>query len=211
VNVVDDMVMALALMGSSQHVVRDTHGNVSRRDGNVVWIKPSGVPYAEINVWDIPLINVSSGESLVSDRLKPSVDLPHHLAVYRRYDWVGGICHTHSPYATAFAAAKLPIPCVTTEHADYFGEEIPCLPYMPLDGWGAGVDLLHRQKAVLLGHHGVLTFGNDATHAVRLAVAVENVAQKTFLAWQLRGLHLDLPKKEVERWYVRYNGGGYGQ
>ena len=108
-------------------VVIYTWGNVSGidRERNLIVIKPSGVSYAEMKAEDMAVVDLLSGER-VEGRLKPSSDTPTHLELYRRFPTIGGITHTHSKTATAFAQAGLPIPALGTTHADYFYGDIPC-------------------------------------------------------------------------------------
>lgn len=108
-------------------VVVYTWGNVSGidRERNLIVIKPSGVSYAEMKAEDMAVVDLLSGER-VEGRLKPSSDTPTHLELYRRFPTIGGITHTHSKTATAFAQAGLPIPALGTTHADYFYGDIPC-------------------------------------------------------------------------------------
>lgn len=212
-NAIKQLVEALHLMGKRNDVIRDTHGNLSTCvPGGVVYIKPSGVPYEEISGTDIPFAAVIDGHML-HEPLKPSVDLPHHIEIYRQSPKVGAICHTHSPYATAFAMGIRAIPCLSTEQADYFGGPIRCLEYHDLHTWGAHAAPREGEKALLLGNHGALTFGNTPKEAVDLAIALENVAQKTYLALMLHdpsGFRYRLPEAEVEKWHERYNN-VYGQ
>ena len=204
----------LKKMGRRNDVIRDTHGNLSLiAPGGCVYIKPSGVPYEEIQGTDIPWAAISDGEVMSTSAKKPSVDLPHHLEIYRRAPWVGAICHTHSPYATAFAMGIRGIPCLSTEQADYFGGPIRCIPYHDLDTWGMHAAPREGEKALLLGNHGALTFGVSPANAVDLAIALENVAQKTYLALMLHdrsGTVYRLPDEEIDKWHERYNN-VYGQ
>lgn len=210
---VKELVAALKTMGKRNDVIRDTHGNLSViAPSGAVYIKPSGVPYDEIHGTDVPWAAISDGEVL-SKNLKPSVDLPHHLEIYRKAPWVRAICHTHSPYATAFAIGNRGIPCLCTEQADYFGGPIRCVTYHDLDTWGAHAAPREGEKALLLGNHGALTFGKSPSDAVNLAIALENVAQKTYLALMLHdmsGFRDRLPPEEVKKWHERYNN-VYGQ
>jgi ribulose-5-phosphate 4-epimerase/fuculose-1-phosphate aldolase len=212
-NAIKQLVEALHLMGKRNDVIRDTHGNLSAIvPGGVVYIKPSGVPYEEIHGTDIPYAAVLDGHML-HEPLKPSVDLPHHLEIYRQAPQVHAICHTHSPYATVFAMGIRAIPCLCTEQADYFGGPIRCIEYHDLNTWGTHAAPREGEKALLLGNHGALTFGNTPKEAVNLAIALENVAQKTYLALMLHdrsATKYRLLEAEVEKWHERYNN-VYGQ
>lgn len=206
----------LEKLGSNQSVIQDTHGNLSMRDddNSCIFIKPSGVPYDKITLGNICMISMD-GEQLVDNNKKPSVDTIHHLEIYRNCDWIKSICHTHSPYATAYAGQKLGITCSITEHADYFGGDIICTPYFDLNEWGMKVaEILNstdRCNAILLGSHGVLTFGETAEKAVSNAIALENIAHKSFIMNALcRDTVPVLPKEEVVKWHSRYVN-SYGQ
>jgi len=193
-------------MSDMQNVVQDTHGNVSMRDGDKIWIKPSGVPYYEVRLDDVCCVNMDDGVPHANVK-KPSVDTPHHIAIYRNNPDVQAICHTHSPYAVAFAAMYKYIHCYTTEHADYFGTSIRCLQYADLNDWGKEVEIGCGEKAILLGRHGALTFGKDACEAVSLAAALENVARKNHLINQIG---ICTPFRDAAKWHRRYTN-DYGQ
>lgn len=201
---------ALATMAERNDIIRDTHGNVSQRvDENTFCIKPSGVPYKDIEFDDICVASINMPMNH-NNKLNPSVDTVHHKNIYKKYQWVQSICHTHSPYAVAYAIREENISCRSTEHADYFGREIKCLPYSDLNSWGKEVILEEGERAILLGKHGVLTFGKYAAESVRLAVALENIAMKTFLAESGKSEMPYFPKKEIDKWHKRYIN-EYGQ
>lgn len=209
------LVDALALMGSMNDVIKDTHGNVScLAPGGVIWIKPSGMPYGQITQDDVCSLAIIDGHTLGPSKRKPSVDTPHHLSIYQRHPWVGAICHTHSPHVVAYAISAVELECLCTEHADYFGGPIRILPYRDLDKWGHEVMLERSDRAILLGNHGALTFADDPIEAVKLAAALENVAQKNFLAYTLSeamNLTIDaLNESEAKKWHKRYRS-TYGQ
>jgi len=221
-NIKIEVLNAIHKMAKMQGVVQDTHGNVSMRDGNNVWIKPSGVPYEQVGINDICGVTLDGAHiievgnvkpkdieaEMKKKRLKPSVDASHHIDIYDNHEWVGAICHTHSPYAVAFAACGMDVDCYITEHADYFGGTIRCLPYADLNNWGDKVSFGSGERAVLLERHGVLTFGDLATEAVNLAVAVENVAKKNYI---IRSLNKNLPEfHDADKWHRRYMN-DYGQ
>jgi L-ribulose-5-phosphate 4-epimerase len=192
-------------------------GNASGidRDAGVVIIKPSGMDYDQLSasqlvVTDLAGRKIQSGES--GDELKPSVDLPHHLYLYSHCSEFGGIVHTHSNYATSFALLHRSIPAYLTAIADEFGEEIPCAPYVDNEGDHIGEAILqYRNKgpAVLLGNHGVFTFGPTPVAALKAAVMLEDVAKTCHLALCL-GKPSALPAQEVRKWYDRYHT-TYGQ
>jgi L-ribulose-5-phosphate 4-epimerase len=188
-------------------------GNASgldRQRGRLV-IKPSGVDYDKLTPNDLVEVDLETGEAIDS-KLRPSVDLPHHLFLYRNLPEVGGIIHTHSNYATAFAAVGRPIPLCLTAIADEFGAEIPCVPYIDNEGDHIGQAILqHRNRApaILLGNHGTFAWGSTARAALKAAIMTEDVAKTVFLAMQL-GQPAVIPPEEAEKWYARYHG-RYGQ
>jgi len=188
-------------------------GNASgldRASGRLL-IKPSGVDYDTLQPEDLVEVDLKTGE-VVGSRLRPSVDLPHHLFLYRNMPGVCGIIHTHSNYATAWAAVGRPIPVCLTAIADQFGAEIPCTPYVDNEGDHIGQAILkHRNRApaILLGHHGVFAWGTTVRDALKVAVMTEDVAKTAHLA-ALLGQPRELPPEEVKKWYDRYRH-GYGQ
>ncbi|MGQ9630024.1 MAG: L-ribulose-5-phosphate 4-epimerase [bacterium] len=189
-------------------------GNVSGRDfgtGFVV-IKPSGVDYKSMKPKDLVVVDLEG--RVVEGGFRPSVDTPHHLYLYKAWPEVGGIIHTHSPYATSFAALGQPIPVYLTAIADEFGGPIPVTEFATNEGDAIARAIMRavegrRCPAVLLKNHGVFTWGRTPTDAFKAAVMVEDVAKICHLAL-LRGVPEELPPEEVERWYKRYHE-GYGQ
>lgn len=205
-----DLVDAFKFLSAKQNIVEDAHGNVSCLDNDVMYIKPSGIEYDDITIDDIATI-VRNGDSYVKIGLKKeSVDTNHHIQIYCNNIDIKSICHTHSPYATACAIACYAVPVVCTEHADYFGHDIRVLPYKDLNDWGKYILLNENEKAILLGNHGVLTFGNTPLEAAKRAVALEAVCKKFVLASQASQKIKALPQIEVNKWYERYVN-SYGQ
>jgi L-ribulose-5-phosphate 4-epimerase len=209
------MLLAFIEMATRPGLAEDTHGNLSCRDVNLddcILIKPSGIPYIQIERPDVRRVRLSDGSTFREDGCIPSVDTPHHLSIYRRYPDVSSICHTHSPYATAWAITGNTMHVCCTEHADYFGHRIRCLPFASLDVWGDRVSLLPGEQAVLLGQHGVLVLCRDPDprKAVALAAAVESIAKKYTLASSLSDVLSIMDHDEVEKWHDRYTN-RYGQ
>jgi L-ribulose-5-phosphate 4-epimerase len=188
-------------------------GNASgySKEDDLLFIKPSGMDYDRITPENVVPVRVSTGEVL-AEGIRPSVDLPHHLFLYRRIPGLGGIIHTHSNYATAFAAVHKPIPLALTAIADEFGAEIPCTPYLDNEGEHIGEGILaHRNRApaILLGSHGVFAWGGSPRAALKAAVMTEDVAKTVWLAMQI-GEPKTIPAEEAEKWHDRYHN-RYGQ
>lgn len=189
-----------------------TTGNVSARDpeSGLVVIKPSGVRYEELRPEDHIVVNLQ-GEVVEGD-LKPSSDTASHLYIYRHRPDVNGVVHTHSPYATAFAALGRPIPVYLTEMGDEFGCPIPCAGFALIGSEEIGrlvVENIGASPAVLLKNHGVFTVGPTAEAAVKAAVMTENVAKTVWLALQL-GQPEEIPPEDVAKLHYRYTH-VYGQ
>jgi L-ribulose-5-phosphate 4-epimerase len=191
-----------------------TAGNVSGRvpGADLMVIKPSGVSYDELTA-DNMIVCDLNGE-VVEGRFSPSSDTAAHAYVYRHMPDVGGVVHTHSTYACAWAARGEPIPCVLTMMADEFGGEIPVGPFALIgnDDIGKGiVETLsgHRSPAVLMRNHGPFTIGKDPKAAVKAAVMCEDVARSVHVARQL-GEPLTIPQDDVDYLYDRYQN-VYGQ
>lgn len=188
-------------------------GNASGidRESGVLVIKPSGMDYDKITPENLVAVELETGR-VIDSTLRPSVDLPHHIFLYKHIPEVGGVIHTHSNYATAFAAVHLPVPLVLTAIADEFGCEIPCAPYVDNEGEHIGEAILkHRNRApaILMGNHGVFAWGSSAKSALKAAVMTEDVAKTVHLAKQI-GSPIPIPPEEAEKWYDRYHN-RYGQ
>ncbi|HYO42586.1 MAG TPA: L-ribulose-5-phosphate 4-epimerase [Candidatus Limnocylindrales bacterium] len=187
-------------------LVRWTGGNVSARDPEtgLVAIKPSGVRYEDLTAETMVVVEPDGG--VVDGACSPSSDTLSHLYIYRHRPDVNGIVHTHSRYATAFAAVGRPIPVYLTAQADEFGGEIPCAGFTLIGDEGIGklvVEGIGSSPAILLKNHGVFTIGKDATSAVKTAVMVEDIAATVFMALQL-GTPDVLPEDAVAKLHDRY-------
>jgi L-ribulose-5-phosphate 4-epimerase len=189
-------------------------GNLSAidRERGVVLIKPSGVDYDTLTPAEVVEVDAAGGEP-TGPALRPSVDLPHHLYLYRHLPDIGAVVHTHSNFATAFAAVGRSIPACLTAIADEFGGDIPCAPYVDNEGEHIGEAIVeHRTQApgILLAAHGVFAWGDSVRSAVKAAVMIEDVARTVWYALQI-GEPMPLPAEEIAKWHGRYTGGGYGQ
>jgi len=191
-----------------------TAGNVSARvpGADLMVIKPSGVSYDDLTPEAMVVTDLHGQQ--VEGAHAPSSDTGAHAYVYRHRPDVGGVVHTHSTYATAWAARFEPIPCVLTMIADEFGGDIPVGPFAVIGDESIGrgiVDTLHgsRSRAVLMGGHGPFTVGPDARTAVKAAVLLEEVARTVHIARQL-GVPKRLPQNTIDALHSRYQN-VYGQ
>ncbi|MDR0943759.1 MAG: L-ribulose-5-phosphate 4-epimerase [Ruminococcus sp.] len=223
-----DANMALPAHG----LVTLTWGNVSGvdRDAGIMAIKPSGVEYSQMKPEDMVIVRLSDGE-VIDSKLKPSSDTPTHLVLYRNFPEIGGVCHTHSRFATIFSQLGVGIPPLGTTHADYFYGEIPCTSAMTAiqiendyeANTGEVIVNAFKERdcnsvpAVLVCEHGPFTWGNSAAKAVENAVVLEEVA---FMAWHT--LMLESPtgifnnkmdQKLLDKHFLRKHGKNayYGQ
>ncbi len=191
-----------------------TSGNLSARvpGEELMVIKASGVPYDELTADAIVVCDLHGG--LVDGDLSPSSDAATHGYVYRHMEDVGGVAHTHSTYATAWAARGEAIPCVLTAMADEFGGEIPIGPFALIGDEEIGravVETLaaHRSRAVLMRNHGVFTLGPGPRDAIKAAVMCEDVARTVHLARAL-GDPIPIAGEDIDALYDRYQN-VYGQ
>jgi L-ribulose-5-phosphate 4-epimerase len=190
-----------------------TAGNVSARlsEGQML-IKPSGVSYDDLTPESMVRCDLDGNP--LEGGLQPSSDTATHAYVYRHLPHVGGVVHTHSPYATAWAARGEAIPCVLTAMADEFGAAIPVGPFCRIGGDEIGRAIVatlsgHRSPAVLLASHGPFTIGRDAKAAVKAAAMCEDVARTVHLARAL-GEPLTIAPEDVDALHDRYQK-AYGQ
>ena len=210
------------------HLAPLTWGNVSQVDRSlgVMAIKPSGVPYERLSAEDITVVSLETGER-VAGHLNPSSDTPTHLALYRAFPGIGGITHTHSPYATAWAQAGRPLRCLGTTHADCFYGEVPVTRYVSREEAArayeaetgmviveafAGRDPVHT-PGVLVRGHGPFTWGDSALKSVHNAITLEEVARMNLLTLLLDGNAPDLPEALQNKHFGRKHGPDayYGQ
>ena len=197
-----------------------TAGNVSQRvvvgdapgPDDLFVIKPSGVTYDELTPESMVVCDLDG--TLVDGTRSPSSDTAAHAYVYRHMPSVGGVVHTHSTYATAWAARGEPVPCVLTMMADEFGGDVPVGPFALIGGDSIGRGIVEtlqgsRSPAVLMRNHGPFTIGRDAKAAVKAAVMVEEVARTVHIARQL-GDTVPIAQADIDSLYARYQN-VYGQ
>ena len=204
-----------------------TFGNasgISRRDGLVV-IKPSGVDYAALTAADLVVVDLEG--RLVEGVLRPSSDLPSHLALYRAFPSIGGVVHTHSTYATAWAQAGREIPCVGTTHADYFHGAVPVTAAMAPEEivenyeWNTGQAIVRRfadldpqaLPGVLVAGHGPFAWGASSAAAAHHEVILEELARIAFLTSGLNQAAAPISQALLDKHFLRKHGPGayYGQ
>jgi L-ribulose-5-phosphate 4-epimerase len=199
------------------NLVAWTSGNVSGRDpatGHVV-IKPSGLLFEELGPEN--MVVVDTGGQVLEGDYKPSSDTATHCYIYRELPQVGGIVHTHSPYATAWAALGKDIPCILTAMGDEFGGVIPCGRFALIGGEEIGREVVRvlregpnpHSPAVIMQNHGVFTIGPTPQAAVKAAVMCEDVARTVFLAYQL-GEPIPIAEEDIAKLHKRYTT-VYGQ
>jgi L-ribulose-5-phosphate 4-epimerase len=189
-----------------------TSGNVSARDAKtgLIVIKPSGVKYEDLTPEKMVVVDLDGRP--IEGSLKPSVDTATHLFIYNQRPDVGGVVHTHSPFATAFAAVGKPIPACLTAICDEFGGPIPVGGFAPIGGEEIGTEVVRaigQSSAILMQNHGVFAIGKNAQAAVKAAVMVEDAARTVFYAMQL-GDPIPIPDEMVKRLHKRYTE-KYGQ
>ena len=191
----------------TEGLVTMTSGNVSGRDpeSNLMVIKPSGVSFPDLTPESIVVVDMNG--KVVEGEFGPSSDTATHLWVYRNRSDVNGMVHTHSNYATAFAAANRPIPAVLTAIADEFGCDVPVGGYAAIGGKEIGEEILRsigKSTAILMKNHGVFTIGKNVKKALKSAVMVEDVAKTVWLALQI-GTPDRLSDEEIASNYERYH------
>lgn len=183
-----------------------TGGNLSGRDldSGLVVIKPSGIRYEDLTPENMVVVDLEG--KVIEGDFKPSSDTAAHLYIYRHRPEINGVVHTHSPFATAFAAAGRPIPPVLTAIADEFGGPIPLGGYARVGGDEIGrilIDSIGASPAILMKNHGAFTVGKTPEDAIKAAVMLEGVARTVFYAMQLGPLD-EIPAEEVARAHRRY-------
>ncbi len=188
------------------NLVTWTSGNVSGRDPEtgLVVIKPSGVMFEDLTPENMVVVDHTC--AVVEGDIGPSSDTASHVHVYNARPDVMGIVHTHSNYATAFAAVNKSIPVCLTAIADEFGCEIPCAPYARIGGQQIGKTILDHigdSTAILMRQHGVFTVGETVKKALKSAVMVEDIAKTVWMAMQIGEIE-ELPAEEIQANHERY-------
>ncbi|MDZ7838619.1 MAG: L-ribulose-5-phosphate 4-epimerase [Actinomycetota bacterium] len=204
-----------------------TFGNVSAidRDRGIMAIKPSGVDYDKLKPEDMVLVDLEA--NIVEGKLNPSSDTKTHLELYKEFADIGGVAHTHSTFATAWAQAKRPIPCLGTTHADYFYGEVPCTEVISdqqiqkdyeqqtgqliLDTFNSYN--YNQCQAVLVARHGPFTWGKDAAEAVFVSTILESIARASLYSVMLNPDIEAIKQTLLDQHYLRKHGDGasYGQ
>jgi L-ribulose-5-phosphate 4-epimerase len=207
-----EQLVELHLELPKNNLVTWTSGNVSVRDPETgyVAIKASGVKFPDLTPESMVVVDLEG--NVLEGELKPSSDTASHLYIYRHRPDVNGVVHTHSNYATAFAALGKPIPVYLTAQADEFGGPIPCGGFALIGGEEIGqvvVESIGDSRAVLLKNHGVFTVGPSGEAAVKAAVMVEDIARTVWIALQL-GQPDEIPAEAIAKLYHRYTH-EYGQ
>lgn len=210
-----------------RHLVVYNFGNVSQidRSEGVIAIKPSGVLYDVLTAEDMVIVDLDN--VVVEGKLRPSSDTKTHTHLYRQFDMVGGVTHTHSTYATAWAQAQLAIPCMGTTHADFVYGEIPCTAVMTdlqiqsdyEEETGVQITDCFKDRRpdespmVIVAGHGPFTWGDDAAKAVYHAVILEEVARIAYLTKTLRPSIEPLKQAIIDKHFLRKHGKNayYGQ
>jgi L-ribulose-5-phosphate 4-epimerase len=208
-------------------LVADTFGNASGidREKGLVVIKPSGVPYETMKPNDLVVADLEG--HVVEGELKPSSDLPTHIALYRAFELIGGVAHTHSRHATAWAQAQVEIPCMGTTHADYFRGAIPVtdsLQHKEIASqyeWNTGQAIVKRfygmdpmsMRAALVAGHAPFCWGSSPLEAAHLAWMLEEVAQMAFMSLAINPAARALSDELRDKHFLRKQGpaASYGQ
>ena len=187
-------------------------GNVSGRDPEtgLIVIKPSGIKFAKLTPETMVVVDIDG--KVIEGANKPSVDTGIHLYIYKHRDDVRGVAHTHSPYASSFAARGERIPAVLTPITHMLGRDVPCSRYATpgeVDTGAAIIEAAEGGYAALVKAHGVFTMGQSATEATSIAMYLEEAAMTTHLA-MLRGPVKELPQEEIDRCFAWFRR-NYGQ
>ncbi|WP_026065147.1 L-ribulose-5-phosphate 4-epimerase [Amphibacillus jilinensis] len=222
-----EQVLAANLALPKHELVTFTWGNVSgyEKESQLVVIKPSGVPYEEMSVDDLVVVDLDG--HIVEGNKNPSSDTPTHLVLYKSFPNIGGVVHTHSPWATSWAQAGKPIPALGTTHGDYFYGEIPCTRKMTEAEINGDYELetghvivetfkqidVDAVPSVLVHSHAPFNWGKDPAEAVHNAVVLEAVAKMALRTYQINPNTQDMQQTLLDKHYLRKHGKNayYGQ
>ncbi len=225
-----DQVLRANLLLESEGLVKLTWGNVSGIDRDRGWfvIKPSGMPYADLRAEHLVILDLEG--AVVEGTLNPSSDTPTHRILYREFEAIGGITHTHSGHAVMLSQAGVALPCLGTTHADHFYGTVPVVRELTPDevaedyesNTGRAIVECFRQEGIdpiampacFQKYHAPFTWGKTAMDSVKNSVALEVCCQMAIGTWQLAGhRHLELPDHLLQKHYLRKHGPGayYGQ
>lgn len=222
-------VLEANLLLPKHQLVTFTWGNVSGidREQDLVVIKPSGVPYEELKAEDLVVVDLEG--KIIEGDLRPSSDTPTHLALYKAFSQIGGVVHTHSPWATSWAQAGRPIPPLGTTHADYYYGEVPCTRSLTkeeierayeLETGNVIIETFQKQEldpiampGVLVTGHAPFCWGKNAHQAVHNAVVLEEVAKMALHTYQLKLQAQEIDQFLLDKHYLRKHGAYayYGQ
>lgn len=217
------------IMLSKSSLVMFTFGNVSGvdRKSKLVVIKPSGVDYYALKVEDMVILDLEGNK--IDGALKPSSDTKTHLELYKEFEDIGGVVHTHSRFATAWAQSKKSLPCIGTTHADYFYGAVPCTDVISDSQISkdyereTGVLIIetfkkaeidYRQmRACLVACHGPFTWGTSASEAVEISIILEEIAKMSFYSIILNPKLVGIKEELLDKRYLRKHGKNayYGQ
>jgi L-ribulose-5-phosphate 4-epimerase len=210
-----------------QGLVKETFGNVSGidRESGIIAIKPSGIPYKELQPDDIVLVDLDN--NIVEGKLNPSSDTKTHIVLYKAFPKIGGVAHTHSTFATAWAQAKLPIPCLGTTHADYVQVDIPCTGDLSKEQIDSDyesetgniiVETLKSVspsdiKMILVAGHAPFTWGVNPEETLKNTIILEEIAKLAYLTIKINPLVTNLSDDLLNKHYLRKHGNEayYGQ
>ncbi len=210
-----------------QGLVKETFGNVSGidRESGIVAIKPGGIPYKALQPDDIVLVDLDN--NIVEGKLNPSSDAKTHIVLYKAFPRIGGVAHTHSTFATAWAQAKLPISCLGTTHADYVQGDVPCTSDLSKEQINGDYEIetgniiaetlksvsYSEIKMILVAGHAPFTWGNNLEEALKNTIILEEIAKLAYLTIKINPLVTNLSADLLNKHYLRKHGDAayYGQ
>jgi len=203
----EEKVIEVSLKMVQSGLTKGTWGNISLREGDLIWITPSGVEYTNLKVSDISIINLKTGEQISG--LKPSSEYHLHKAIYEKCPDIAAVVHTHSLYATSFAIALRDIPCCTEDQAGIIGGNIECPTYVPAGTIKLGEvvsEKLHygSKYASLIAYHGLVAVGRSLNEAYTVAEIAEKSAKAVYHAYALNPEIKSLPESDIKSIREKY-------